>query len=75
MQQETRFVKKQNAQKKHGKRVELCDEARKKLRLIEESKGMTLVREGSEGELYWISDEEREETEAYWRSRVEEFCK
>ena len=57
------------------KRAELCDEARKKLRFIEESKGMTLVREGSEGELYWISDEEREETEAYWRSRVEEFCK
>ena len=65
----------ERAKEEREKRARLCDEARKKLRFIEESKGMSLVREGAEGELYWISDEEREETEAYWRRRVEEFCK
>jgi hypothetical protein len=56
------------------KKARLCEEAKKKIRFIEESKGMPMAREGSEGELYWISDEERDETEAYWRNRTKKFC-
>jgi hypothetical protein len=64
----------ERAKEEREKRAILCEEAKKKLRFLEESKGMRMAREGSEGELHWMSDEEREKTENYWRKRVERFC-
>lgn len=62
------------AKEERKRRAMLCEEAKNKLRFIEQSKGMRMAREGPEGELRWISDKERIEIENFWRKRVSEFC-
>ena len=62
------------AEMKRKIRAQQCDEAKKKLRFLEESKGLRMAREGTEGELRWVSDAERLEMEIYWREQVQQLC-
>ena len=67
-------LKAKRAKQKREVNAMLCEEAKKKLRFIEEAKGMRMAREGPGGELRWISDAERDKMEIYWRKQVERFC-
>ena len=61
--------------KKRKIRAQQCKEAKKKLRYLEESKGLRMAHEGPEGELRWMSDAERIELENHWRKQVQLLCK
>jgi|GEM_PF-6142546 len=62
------------AKQKRKIRAQQCEEAKKRLRFLEESKGLRMAHEGPAGELRWISDAERIEMEIYWRKQVQQLC-